>query len=84
MRRIFLLLLFFFQALAASGQAQLRYEQLIQVEDLKQTLEYLADDMAEGRATGSKGKLSAEQFIRERFRKYGLKPSTGTTPNPSG
>ena len=74
MRRILLFLLFFVQALVASGQTQFPYEQMIGTEDLRQTLEYLADDMAEGRATGSKGKLSAEQFIRERFRKYGLKP----------
>ena len=74
MRKIFLFLAFMLQTLLASGQTQLAYEAMVGTEELCETLEYLADDMAEGRATGSKGKLSAEQFIRERFRRYGLKP----------
>ncbi|MBR5735346.1 MAG: M28 family peptidase [Bacteroidales bacterium] len=74
MRKIFLSLTFILQVLLASAQAQIAYEDMVGTEELYETLQYLADDMAEGRATGSKGKLSAEQFIRERFRKYGLKP----------
>lgn len=74
MRKILLSLLFFAQALFVSGQTTISYEEMINKEELHETLEYLADDMAEGRATGSKGKHSAEQFIRERFKKYGLKP----------
>ncbi len=74
MRKILLSLLLFAQVLIASGQNTLRYEAMIGKEELYETLEYLANDMTEGRATGSKGKQSAEQFIRERFRKYGLKP----------
>ena len=74
MRKIFLSLLFIAQTLLAFGQTQSPYENMIGTEELRETLEYLASDMAEGRATGSKGKFSAEQFIRERFRKYGLKP----------
>ena len=74
MRKIFLSLLLLTQTLLAFGQSQSPYENMIGTEELRETLEYLASDMAEGRATGSKGKFSAEQFIRERFRKYGLKP----------
>ncbi|MBP5302264.1 MAG: M28 family peptidase, partial [Bacteroidales bacterium] len=74
MRNFLLCLLFLSQVISASAQNTLRYESMIGKEELYETLEYLANDMTEGRATGSKGKHNAEQFIRERFRKYGLKP----------
>ena len=74
MRKVFLSLLLFIQAFIMSGQTHVAYENMVGTEELYQTLDYLASELAEGRATGTPGKLSAEQFIKERFRKYGLKP----------
>ena len=74
MRKAFLSLLLFIQAFIMSGQTHVAYENMVGTEELYQTLDYLASELAEGRATGTPGKLSAEQFIKERFRKYGLKP----------
>lgn len=66
--------MFLIQALIATGQSTLAYEAMINKDELYGTVDYLANELAEGRATGSKGKYCAEQFIRERFRNYGLKP----------
>lgn len=74
MRKVLLSIVLFVQTLLGSGQTHTSYESLMGTEELYQTLDYLANELAEGRATGSAGKLSAEQFIRERFRSYGLKP----------
>jgi len=74
MRKALLVLFISAQALMASAQRYIAYENMIGTEELRETLEYLADDMAAGRASGTDGKLYAEQFIRERFRNYGLKP----------
>lgn len=74
MRKLFLSLLFIAQAFLLSGQTHIAYENMMGAEEMYETLDYLASELAEGRATGSAGKMSAEQFIRERFRRYGLKP----------
>lgn len=74
MRKLLVSLLLLVQALLASGQTHVSYENLMGTEELRQSLDYLANELTEGRATGSDGKMEAEQFIRERFRSYGLKP----------
>ena len=74
MRKLLVSLVFFIQALLACGQTHVSYEKLMGTEELRQSLDYLADELTEGRATGSEGKMEAEQFIRERFRSYDLKP----------
>lgn len=42
--------------------------------DLKQHADYLASDQLGGRFTGSPGQLKAAEFIRDHFKKLGLKP----------
>ena len=74
MRKVLVSLVLLIQALLASGQTRVSYENMMGTEELRQSLDILANEMTEGRATGTAGKLSAEQFIRERFRSYGLKP----------
>jgi len=49
-------------------------EQMVYQKKQEQILSYLADDMTQGRASGTKGKQLAEQFIISQFKKYGLKP----------
>ncbi len=61
-------------AAAAFSQNSSIYEQLVYREKQEEILSYLADDMTKGRASGTDGKLYAEQFIVERFKQYGLKP----------
>lgn len=74
MRKVLVSLVLLVQAMLVSGQTHVSYESLMGTEELRQSIDYLADELAEGRATGSAGKMEAEQFIRERFRSYGLKP----------
>lgn len=58
----------------AGAQSLRAYENLISIEDQRRTLEYLADEMTEGRASGTVGKQMAERFLVEQFRAIGLKP----------
>ena len=44
----------------------------ITVEDLTETIEYLASDSLKGRKAGESGDLFAAEFIREKFRRAGL------------
>ncbi len=50
------------------------YENLVRVQEEEQIVSYLAHDLTEGRASGTKGKDLAEHFIVEQFRALGLKP----------
>ena len=63
--------------LAAPGsraQSLRTYENLVRVQDEQAILSYLAHEMTEGRASGTKGKELAEHFIVGQFRALGLKP----------
>lgn len=60
--------------LSATAQSLRKYENLINLEEQRKTLEYLAHEMTEGRASGTRGKALAEHFLIERFRAIGLKP----------
>ncbi len=77
-----LLLTFLFLFLAGQGYAgaqSLRpYENLITTKDQKRTLEQLADELTEGRASGTSGKFLAEHYLVEQFREMGLKPLNWT------
>lgn len=67
---VFLLL----QRSSVAAQSLRPYENLLHVEDQRRALEYLADEMTEGRASGTNGKQLAEHFLVEQFRAIGLKP----------
>ena len=58
----------------ASAQRASSYEQLIYQEKQEKILTYLADDMNEGRASGTNGNENAERLIVEKFKEYGLQP----------
>lgn len=58
----------------AVAQSLRPYENLISTERQRQTLSYLADEMTEGRASGTDGKQMAEHFLVGQFRVMGLKP----------
>lgn len=75
-RRAILLILFVALLPTPLSQAQsLRaYENLVTADQLRSTVEYLAHDMAEGRAAGTPGKTLAEHYLVEQFRSIGLVP----------
>ncbi|MCK9625505.1 MAG: M28 family peptidase [Bacteroidales bacterium] len=56
------------------AQNTVMIEQMVYQKKQEQILSYLADDMTQGRASGTNGKQLAEQFIISQFKKYGLKP----------
>lgn len=58
----------------ARSQSLRTYENLVTAERLRSAVEYLADDMTQGRATGTSGKELAEHWIVEQFRSIGLVP----------
>ena len=58
----------------SAAQSLRPYENLVSADWQRHTLEYLAHDMTEGRASGTKGKELAEHFLVEQFRSLGLKP----------
>jgi len=58
----------------AGAQSLRNYESLVSKESQREILEYLAHDLTEGRASGTKGKELAEHFIVGQFRSMGLKP----------
>ena len=57
-----------------AAQSLYPYENRVSVQDQQDMMEYLAHDMTEGRASGTKGKELAEHFIVEKFRALGLRP----------
>lgn len=63
-----------FAVFPASAQTLYKYENLTGTEEMRRTVEYLAHDMTEGRASGTTGKAFAEHFLVEQFRAIGLKP----------
>lgn len=55
------------------------YEQIIYQAKQERIMEWLADDMSEGRATGTHAGMSAARFIEILFRQYGLEPLFGSS-----
>ncbi|MCF0177167.1 MAG: M28 family peptidase [Bacteroidales bacterium] len=72
MKKIFLIVAMLFP-LFMVGQNS-RYESLLTEQQLHKYLSYFSDDQTEGRATGSRGKFYAEQYIVDNFKQNGLKP----------
>ncbi len=58
----------------AWAQSLRPYENLVSAEEQRRILTHLADEMTEGRASGTQGKQLAEHYLIERFRSLGLKP----------
>jgi hypothetical protein len=50
------------------------------VENIKSHMSFLADDLLEGRETGSQGHEIASLYIAGEFAKYGLKPAGDMLP----
>ena len=80
-----LFLLLFLAAAAVTGfgqSARLDPEQrkalkTIKVSDAKEVLAYLAGEECEGRGTGSAGYQKAAEYVRDKFKSFGLKPVPG-------
>ena len=53
------------------------YEQIVYQAKQERIIEWLADDMSEGRATGTNAGMSAARFIEVLYRQYGLEPLFG-------
>ena len=53
------------------------YEQIVYQAKQERIMEWLADDMNEGRATGTNAGMSAARFIEVLYRQYGLEPLFG-------
>jgi len=61
-------------ASALPAQAQSTYEPVFTPESVRATVEFLADDLLEGRDTGSRGHEIAARYVASRFAALGLKP----------
>ena len=61
-------------AFRAEAQSLRAYENSVSAIQMEEMLSYLAHEMTEGRASGSKGKELAEHYLVEQFRTIGLKP----------
>lgn len=57
-----------------AAQSLRAYENLISTRQMQQTLEYLAHEQMEGRASGTGGSELAAHFLVNQFRSIGLKP----------
>ena len=55
------------------------YEQIIYQTKQERIMEWLADDMSEGRATGTDAGMSTARFIEVLYRQYGLEPLFGSS-----
>ena len=55
------------------------YEQIIYQAKQERIMEWLADDMSEGRATGTDAGMSTARFIEVLYRQYGLEPLFGSS-----
>ena len=66
-----LFFIFFISFFSKNATAQNR--DIIQTDNLKKHIEFLASDKLEGRGTGTKGELKAAKYIAKQFKKIGLK-----------
>lgn len=64
---------FIFSLTFFSKKANAQNSDIIQTENLKKHIEFLASDKLEGRGTGTKGELKAAKYIAKQFKKIGLK-----------
>src|SRR5215469_11829050 len=65
----------------ASAQSDFPPQQLldrITTQGIRAHMEYLADDLLEGRGTGTRGYLLAANYIRAQFEQMGLEPAGET------
>ena len=60
-------------------KAQVKNNQLIDEQNIKANLEYLASDLVEGRETATRGEKLAALYITTELKKYGVKPFIGDT-----
>ncbi|NMB36768.1 MAG: M28 family peptidase [Bacteroidales bacterium] len=74
MKKFALSILFLLTASLLFSQVLSKYEQKLYRGKQQEILSHIADDMAQGRASGTIGKQAIEQYIVRRFREYGLKP----------
>lgn len=74
MRKLLLCLILLLEALFCSARISRDYSDLISEKSQMEILDFLADDMCNGRASGTTGAQTAARFIMERFRSMGLKP----------
>jgi Peptidase family M28/PDZ domain len=56
------------------GAFQAKSQTLIEVENIKKHVSFLASDKLEGRGTSTKGEAKAAKYIAKNFKKLGLKP----------
>jgi Peptidase family M28/PDZ domain len=56
------------------GAFQAKSQTLIEVENIKKHVSFLASDKLEGRGTSTKGEEKAAKYIAKNFKKLGLKP----------
>lgn len=66
--------LFLFLSTTASFAQKLKKSEQAAVNDLKETVYFLADDKLEGRRAGSEGERKAAAYIIEKFKSYGIEP----------
>lgn len=70
--RLFFLLLFF--VVTATIDINAQSEKEISIRNIKSNLEFLADDLLEGREAASRGEKIASLFISQELAKYGVEP----------
>ena len=71
-------ILFFSLASAQSGSSEFPPKELLQQirpEAIRAHMEFLADDLLEGRGTGTRGLQLAANYVRAQFEEMGLKPA---------
>jgi len=71
-------ILFFSLASAQSGSSEFPPKELLQQirpEAIRAHMEFLADDLLEGRGTGTRGFQLAANYVRAQFEEVGLKPA---------
>lgn len=73
MKRLAFILFLFLSTAATYGQKLKKSEQIV-VNDLKESIYFLADDKLEGRRAGSEGERKAAEYIIEKFKSYGIQP----------
>lgn len=73
MKRLIFLLFLFLSGSATFAQKLKKSEQAV-VNDLKQSVYFLADDKLEGRRAGSVGERKAGEYIIEKFKTAGVEP----------
>lgn len=74
MRKLLLCLFLLHTAIFCSALPPRDYSDLISEKSQREILDFLADDICEGRASGTTGGQTAARFLMERFKSMGLKP----------